>query len=198
MSAEWVAQPTVDDAKIRESTGRGWDEWAGLIDAGPGRDAGHTTIARWLVDEHGVDAWWAQGVTVGYERIRGLRLPGQMPDGTFSVSRSRTLDVPAADLRAILLDDERRSALLGGMTTVLASKPEAKSLRFHARSGEEEAGILSFAPVPTGERTKLTVTHEKLASPEEAERWKSHWGTWLQGFGPRPRHPAAGTSLPRD
>lgn len=32
-----MAGADVDDATVRERTGRGWDEWVALIDAGPGR-----------------------------------------------------------------------------------------------------------------------------------------------------------------
>src|SRR5699024_36581 len=85
----WVSQPEASEAAIRENTGRGWDEWVALIDAGPGREAGHTAIATWVRDEHGVGPWWAQSVTVGYERITGIRLPGEMTDGTFTISRTR-------------------------------------------------------------------------------------------------------------
>ncbi len=88
------------DEKIRENTGHGWDEWTDLIEAGPGRLAGHTAIAAWVQVEHSLTGWWAQGVTVGYERIAGLRLPGQTPDGAFSVSRSRVLEIPVELLRA--------------------------------------------------------------------------------------------------
>ena len=35
--------------------------------------------------------WWAQSITVRYEQARGMRLPGQQPDGTFSVAVSRSL-----------------------------------------------------------------------------------------------------------
>jgi hypothetical protein len=34
---------------------------------------GHTEIARWLVAEHRIGGWWAQSVTVAYERARGVR-----------------------------------------------------------------------------------------------------------------------------
>lgn len=37
----WAAQPLVTDERIRQHTGHGWDEWMELIDAGPGRAAGH-------------------------------------------------------------------------------------------------------------------------------------------------------------
>ena len=35
--------------------------------------------------------WWAQSITVRYEQARGMPLPGQQDDGTFSVAVSRSL-----------------------------------------------------------------------------------------------------------
>jgi len=67
-----------DDA-IRERTGRGWDEWFALLDAWQAASRPHPDVARWLRDEHGVDGWSAQSVTVGYERARGLRTPVSVP-----------------------------------------------------------------------------------------------------------------------
>lgn len=178
---EWAADPTVDDDTIRAKTGRIWDDWAEAIDAGPGRHAGHMAIAAWVV-EQGVDAWWAQNVTVGYERIRGLRLPGQMPDGTFTISRGRTIDLSVDEVRAMLLDDEARATALGDIETTLRSKAEAKNLRFAARQGGDDVGIVAFTADPAGERTKLTVTHERIATPEDGERWKAHWAAWFDGM----------------
>ncbi len=177
----WVVDPGQSDERIRENTGRSWDEWADLIDAGPGRTAGHTAIATWLRDEHGVDAWWAQSVTVGYERITGLRLPGQMPDGTFTVSRSRTVDADGETLRAMLLDETDRRGLFPGRTMTLRSKPSAKSLRFGTTDAESGTGdgVVAFAIDPAGARTRVTVSHEKLPSPAAGEVWKEYWTDWL-------------------
>ncbi|MDP3207830.1 MAG: DUF4287 domain-containing protein, partial [Rhodoglobus sp.] len=61
----WVAQPMQTTEVIVASTGREWNDWVALIDAGPGREAGHTAIATWLRDELDVDPWWAQAVTIG-------------------------------------------------------------------------------------------------------------------------------------
>ena len=40
--------------------------------------------------EHGVPGWWAQGVTVEYEKARGLRPIGGDRDGTYNVTASKT------------------------------------------------------------------------------------------------------------
>lgn len=178
----WVAHPDHADALVREKTGRGWDEWVAAIDAGPGRDAGHTAIAGWLV-EQGVDAWWAQSITVGFERITGLRLPGQMPDGTFTVSRSRVVPMSRPDVRDLLLDDAARARLLPAHTAPMLSKPGVKTPRFDLRRDDASLGTISFAmDAATDDRTNLTVTHAKLATPTDAAHWKQFWADWLAAF----------------
>ncbi len=186
----WAAQPTVADGRVRQSTGRGWDDWVGVIDAGPGRAAGHTDIATWLRDAHDVDEWWAQTVTVGYERITGTRLPGQMPDGTFSVSRSRAVDLDPDDVRAALLDDGDRAALLPGLAGVLRSRATAKTLRFDAADAATgaEVGVVAFSLESSGGRVRFTVTHERLPTAAAAEVWKSYWTDWLDALAADSQH----------
>ncbi len=178
-SSTWASEPEHPDDAVRERTGHGWAEWVELIDAGPGRNAGHPAIARW-VHEQGVDAWWAQAVTVGFERITGLRLPGQMADGTFSVSRSRTLRWTVEGLRAAIEDDARRAELIPELALTPRSRPGVKSPRFAATHGAEPVGVVQLAiDAVAGGRTRLTVTHERLATADEAEHWKAWWGDWL-------------------
>jgi len=174
----WAAEPTHPDDVILANTGHGWDDWVDLIDAGPGRDAGHPAIATWVREEHGISGWWAQGVTVGYERITGIRLPGQMLGGTFTVSKSKVVQLERGTLRAMLLDD--RDDLFPGFETTLRSKESAKALRFGFERDGEPLGIVMFSLDPaSGERLRVTVTHEKLDSLESGDHWKDFWGEWL-------------------
>lgn len=178
-TSTWASEPEHPDDAIRARTGRGWAEWVELIDAGPGRNAGHPAIARW-VREQGVDAWWSQAVTVGFERITGLRLPGQMADGTFSVSRSRTLRWTEEGLRGAIEDDTRRTDFVPELQLTPRSRPGVKSPRFAANRNGEPVGVVMFALDPVaGGRTRVTVTHERLASADDADRWKAWWGDWL-------------------
>ena len=73
--AETAATPVVDvpgakrpysDAVILANTGKTWDEWFAVLDGWGAVERPHTEIARWVNQEHGVDGWWAQGVTVAY------------------------------------------------------------------------------------------------------------------------------------
>ena len=92
----------VGDDAVREATGRDRAEWFVLLDEAGAATWPHKDIAGWLVREHGVDGWWAQGVTVGFEQARGIRRPGQRQDGTYEASVSRTVSLDAADaLRAL-------------------------------------------------------------------------------------------------
>jgi hypothetical protein len=174
----WVADPGTDDEVVRERTGRGWDEWRTLIDAWPGNVDGHAAVARWVEEEHGVDGWWAQQVTVGWERITGRRLPNQLADGTFTASRSATLAVDADQLRARLLDDEQRAALFPDDATTLRSRPTSKDVRLAFDEGVAEVAI---ARKPDG-RVTITIQHQKLPSPEAVGSWKAFWGDWLGGL----------------
>ncbi|MGH8873009.1 MAG: hypothetical protein ACRDWS_13675 [Acidimicrobiia bacterium] len=166
----------MSDDSVRSATGRGWDEWCDVIDAWPGHTGGHTAIASHLQGEHGVDSWWAQTVTVGYERITGLRLPYQQPDGTFSAGKSRTVTADAARLRGMLLDDTGRADLFPGLDTELRSQPTAKVLRIAIGPGVAQIALDFQAEG----RVKITIAHERLPSPGEVDRWKQYWTDWLE------------------
>lgn len=186
----WVSEPETPDRSIVEATGRHWEEWVDLIDAGPGREAGHTAIAAWVLSEHGLGGWWGQGVVVGYERITGIRAPGQMPDGTFTISRSKIVDLSADALRTALTDDSSRAALVPGFETGLRSRAGSKSPRFTlANAHDEPLGVIlvTLDPAPK-QRVRVTVTHEKLPSTEAGARWKQHWSGWLDGLEESFRH----------
>lgn len=85
-------EPMVADDRMIEATGHGHDGWFARLDTWGGTDHTHTEIARWLVEDQGVPGWWAQSITVSYERARGMRARGQMADG-WSITASKTLSV---------------------------------------------------------------------------------------------------------
>jgi hypothetical protein len=174
----WVSQPEMTDDAIRKATGRGWDEWCAMVERFPGHKDGHSTIVEHLMANHGLDGWWAQGVTVSYERIRGLRLPNQNLDGTFTANRSKTVTVDAAVVRAMLLDDVERKLLFPAFDTELRSKPTSKNLRISIDPGSVE---IMLAPTTDG-RTKVVVAHTKLSSADDVTVWKQFWGEWIDAL----------------
>lgn len=173
----WVSQPEMSDDAVREATGTGWDDWCDLIDTWD-LDGDHPAIAAKLEADTHLDGWWSQSVTVGYERITGLRLPYQRPDGTFTAGKSKTVTVDAAELRAVLLDDEQRGDLFPGYRTELLSKPSAKAIRIAVGPGEAHFGI---AAKPDG-RASVSVQHRKLAAYDDVAEWKFYWTEWLDAI----------------
>ncbi len=174
-SQGWVAVPEQDDAAVQARTGRTWDEWRAVIDGWSGHEQGHAEVARWLQEEHGVDGWWAQSITVGWERITGRRLPGQAADGTFTANRSATITTDASVLGGLLRDEAARQWLFPGLAPQLRSRPSSKNVRIALTTGVVEIAIAAR----DGGRATVTVQHGKLPSPAEVTRWKAYWGDWL-------------------
>src|SRR5690606_31486844 len=122
------------------------------------------------------DGWWAQAVTVGYERIRGLRAKHQMADGTFTAARSRTLSVDGAELRELLL--RRPGDLFPGVPVERRSRDTAKRVRLRMESGTAEVAL----DVLADGRTRVSVAHTGLPTGDAAEAWRAWWGEWLEAL----------------
>ena len=76
---------------VLNKTGKSWSAWFKLMEKWGAAQKGHKQTARYLEAEHGLTAWWAQTITVEYERARGLRQVGQRSGGKFTVSLQRTV-----------------------------------------------------------------------------------------------------------
>lgn len=163
--------PTPDEG-VRQATGRGWDDWFALLDAWPATGRGHTEIARWLVNEHGVGGWWAQSLTVGYERARGMRAKHQMATG-FAVTVNRTVSVPIARLRAAFVDADRRRRWLPVATMRKRPGRSDSTARFDWPEPASRVVVTFIAKDET--KTQVTVQHERLPDAETAQRQKAFW-----------------------
>ena len=156
-----VQGPNISDDRMIAATGRARDEWHTLLDAAGAATWTHPQIARWLVEEHAVDGWWAQGITVGYEHARGTRLPGQQPDGTFAVTVTRTVIAPKDVVLQTLID-----ALSERFGAPASANPAAKyaSARWSV-DGETWRATASDA----GEgRTRAGLDRTRMRTPELA------------------------------
>lgn len=173
----------VGDDRIRQATGRGRREWFALLDAAGAEGWDHARIARWLGGEHDVDGWWAQSVTVGYEQARGLRRPGQRPDGSFDVNATKTLHAPATRVWPYLAEDELRSDWLD-VDWRLIGMTEPRSVRLHADDGSRVTLLLTELPPGKDGRPKVRVQvqHSRLADPAAVEETKRFWRSCLAGL----------------
>lgn len=159
------------DSAIRNATGMGWDEWRAILDDWGAADREHAEIARYVATEHGVPDWWAQGVTVGYERMIGRREAGQRNDGSYSASASKTVAVPIETVHQALIDDAQRSQWLGeGILTLRTQTPKS------ARFDEPESGlVVAFFLTAKGDKTAVQAQADNIASADASAAWKVIW-----------------------
>jgi len=96
------------DAAIKAKTGCTWERWTKALDYAGAHEWPHREIAEYVHKKFKVGDWWAQTVTVGYERIKGLRAIGQRRDGSFEAAKSKTFGVSLARLYRSWSDPKRR------------------------------------------------------------------------------------------
>ncbi len=160
-----------DEAMIAGS-GRPLGDWLDLLDGWGATDHSHAEIARWLVATHGIGGWWAQSVTVAWERARGLRARNERPDG-FSVSASRTINVPSERISDAFTDASLLEAWFPDAPIRLRTANRGRSARFDWTDPPSRFGFDMF---PKGEgKTQIGLAHEKLPDAETAERLKVLW-----------------------
>jgi len=126
----------MSDSAVKARTGRDWKGWVRLLDGREAHTQPHREIARHLHEELGLSGWWAQSVTVGYERIRGLRAKNQRRDGGFEVNKSKTVPVPLARLYAAFGARQRRSWMPDAEPTVRKAT-RGKSMRLTVESSTD-------------------------------------------------------------
>jgi hypothetical protein len=167
-----AADPGVSDAAVQRATGRSWDAWFTLLDAWQGTSHTHAEIARHLYETYGIDGWWAQSVTVGYERARGMRALHERPDG-FSMNASKTFPVPVERLFAAFVDPDERERWLEAVELRDRTSQPHKSARFDILPGETRLAVTFVAKGPRKAAAQLQ--QDRLGSAEEVARWKTLW-----------------------
>jgi hypothetical protein len=63
----------LSDDSVRRRTGKGFAEWAALLDEWGAVEKGREASARHLVEAYGLGPWWARALSTRYELERGAR-----------------------------------------------------------------------------------------------------------------------------
>jgi hypothetical protein len=167
-----VAEPGVSDAAVQCATGKSWDEWFALLDAWHGTTHNHTEIARHVYETYRIVGWWAQSVTVGYERARGMRALHERPDG-FSMNASKTFTVPVEQLFTAFVDHDQRERWLEGVELRNRTNQPHKSARFDVLPGATRLAVTFVAKGP--EKAAAQLQQDRLGSAVEVVHWKTLW-----------------------
>jgi uncharacterized protein YndB with AHSA1/START domain len=160
------------DAVIKTQTGRDWTQWTRALDRDGAAQMRHRDIATLVHEKYEVRDWWAQTVTVGYERIKGLRSIGQRRDGLYEAAKSRTFTVPVATLFDAFANARTRKRWLPETVKVRTAAPP-KTMRIGWDDGT--IVVLGFTDKGKG-KSAVAVQHGKLADRAAVERMKKLWG----------------------
>jgi Domain of unknown function (DUF4287) len=163
----------MSDEAIQRRTGKRWGEWFAILDAWGGTEHTHKEIAAWLSEKHDIDGWSAQSVTVGYERARGMRVPGQRPGGGFSVTASRTIASPVERLFEAFTDEAVRERWLPGAELRERTSTPSKSARFDWEDGSTRVVVGFFAKGDA--KSQVALEHERLSDADSAKEMKAFW-----------------------
>jgi hypothetical protein len=168
---DYAALSGIAEETLKEKTGRSWAEWVETLDAFGAKDKPHRDVAAY-VHSQDVSGWWSQSVTVGYERIRGLRAIGQRRAGTWEMSKSRTFPVPVSTLFEAFANARKRAKWLPGVKLTVRTSQKDRSMRITWPDGTSvEAGFMAKGDV----KSAVAVAHTKLPEKAIADQLKTYW-----------------------
>lgn len=182
---DYAALAGMSDETVAAKTGCSWQRWVEALDYKGAASMSHKEIAEYVRETFGISGWWAQTVTVGYERIKGLREIGQRRGGGYEANKSRTFPVPLARLYRACRDKRLRERWLPGVELTVRKATPERSMRI---TWPDETSVeLWFVPKGDAEspvsKSQIQVQHRKLASRQEAEERKAYWGERLAALG---------------
>ena len=178
-AAECTAITGMKNETVIAKTGQGWPEWVETLDAVQATSLSHKEIARHLFDTYElVSGWWAQSITVGYERIRGLRDVGQRRGGAYDANKSRTFAVPVATLYRAWGESRRRAKWLPGVDLAIRTSTREKSMRISWPDGTNVDAHFT----DKGAKSSVAIQHRGLPSRAAAEKAKADWAARLDSL----------------
>jgi uncharacterized protein YndB with AHSA1/START domain len=178
-SSDYARLAGRSDAVLEARTGCTWERWVSALDRVQAYTWSHREIAAHVREKYEIPGWWAQGVTVGYERIKGLRAVGQRRDGSFEATKSRTFAVPLVRLYRAFHDARSRARWLPGVKLTVRAATRGKSMRITWPDRTSVAvAFTSKGPA----KSQVAVQHGKLADRAAAARMKQYWAERLDAL----------------
>ena len=179
-SVDYAGLAGMSNEKVKAKTGCTWERWVYALDRKGAEKMSHRDIAALVSEKYKVDGWWSQTVTVGYERIKGLRARGQRRDGTYETTKSRTFNVPVTTLFDAWADAKIRRRWLNGESVKVRTATAPKSMRLDWT----DRSIIAVGFLPKGKsKSAVAVQHTKLPDREIAQSLKQYWSDRLDALG---------------
>jgi len=179
-AVEYAALAGIKDDAIAAKTGRNWQEWVRILDADNATALPHRDITALVHGKHGVGMWWTQTVTVGYERIKGLRDRGQRRDGLYEAGKTRTFNVPVNVLFDAWADPAKRRRWLDGVALRVRTATRPKAMRLQWPDGT--IVVVGFLAKGSA-KSAVSLVHTKLRDRAASDKAKVDWAQRLDALG---------------
>jgi len=178
--SDYAALAGRSDAILKERTGCTWERWVKALDRVKADTWSHREIAKYITEKYEIPSWWAQTVTVGYERIKGLRAIGQRRDGSFEANKSKTFAVPLPRLYRAFHDRRARARWLPSVDLSVRSATPRKSMRI--TWPDSSLVVVGFQSRGSG-KSQVSLSHTKLPDQSASNRMKQYWTERLDTLG---------------
>lgn len=169
----------MSDEAIKKNTGCTWERWVFALDHVQAHTWSHREIAEYVHEKYKVPDWWTQTVTVGYERIKGLRDIGQRRGGSYEATRSKTFAVPVSRLYRAWTDTRVRRKWLPGIRLTIRKATPDKSVRI---SWDDGTSVEVWLIDKGDKKSTAQVAHRKLPRKTAADARKEYWGERLDAL----------------
>jgi uncharacterized protein YndB with AHSA1/START domain len=171
-----------------------WKEWRKILSNVVSDDWSHKNIVSLLRKEYGISHWWAQTITIDYEKATGKRVTGQTYSAGFQIGVQTTVPLSKKKTWELLVSPEGIRTWLGDVKgfdfsegtkyqTENGTVGEIRVLRpfHHVRLSWKpenwaESSTLQIAVVSKTEgKTALRIHHEKLTNEKVRNQMRAHW-----------------------
>lgn len=166
-----MSDTNISNEAVLNATGKEWADWFKVLDKEDSTRKSHKEIAAWLSAHFDISGWWAQMVTVQYERERGMRKVHEKKDG-FEASKSKTIEVPIDRLYQAWADESRRSAWLDDPKFTIRKANKNKSIRI---SWHDNTNVVAGFYKKSDSKSQLSIQHNKLPKKEDVQKRKAYW-----------------------
>jgi len=166
----------MSDAALKAKTGCTWERWVRALDRVQAHTWPHRRIAEYVHETYKVPGWWSQTVTVGYERIKGLRVIGQRRDGGFEATKSKTFAVSLSRLYRAWSDAGSRARWLPGVDLTVRTATRDKSMRI---TWPDQTSVQVGFAARSRAKSQVQVQHAKLRDRQASTRMKQFWAERL-------------------
>lgn len=171
-----MSATTTSDRSVHKATGKVWDEWFSELERINAGKLSHKDIAAMLVDDYEVSAWWAQSITVEYERFIGRREAGQSCEGDYQAGASKTLPGTMDEIFEGWLDYVAgKDSLNNDKFAEAPSTSKTEKWRYWRVPLQGGSKVNVIINQKDQGKVHLAVNHEKLPDNTAVDAWKKYW-----------------------